>query len=64
MQVNLNQSGGVEFSTDLMVPGVTLTGYSDPGLRNNFTLDDAYTLDNGRGERCDFWRSLGAAIPA
>lgn len=64
MQLNLNQSGGIEFSTDLMVPGVSLTGYADPGLRNNFTLDDAYDFDNGRGQRCDFWRSLGSVVPA
>ena len=65
-QLNLNQSGGVPFDT-APYPGVTalsnVTEFSDPGLRNDFSLVNAYTWEGGRGMRCDFWRSVGRIVP-
>ncbi|KAL8804443.1 MAG: hypothetical protein Q9182_002548 [Xanthomendoza sp. 2 TL-2023] len=67
-QVNFNQSGGVPFSGSPYpsFPGLQLknvTQFRDPGLRNDFTLVNAYTWEGGRGMRCDFWRSIGRIVP-
>lgn len=64
-QLNLNQSGGTPFQT-VPFPGVPLdnvTEFTGPGLRNDFTLVNAYTWEGGRGMRCDFWRSVGRIVP-
>ncbi|KAL8898315.1 MAG: hypothetical protein Q9207_006774 [Kuettlingeria erythrocarpa] len=65
-QLNLNQSGGTPFEAPAY-PGVTaldnVTQFSDPGLRNDFTLVNAYTWEGGRGMRCDFWRSVARILP-
>jgi hypothetical protein len=42
---------------------INLTEAVGPGLRNNFTLVNAYTWEGGRGYRCDFWRSMAALVP-
>ncbi|KAI9692714.1 MAG: hypothetical protein M1820_009419 [Bogoriella megaspora] len=34
-----------------------------PGLVNDFRLVDAYSWEGGRGQRCDFWRSMGVLVP-
>jgi len=60
-QLNLNESGGVPLTMTSL--GVNVTEYEGPGLRNNFTLVDAYTWEGGRGYRCDFWRSMGLSVP-
>ncbi|KAK8196504.1 hypothetical protein M8818_006669 [Zalaria obscura] len=62
-QLNLNQTGGVEFSTQLFAGVPNVTEYMGPGLMNNFTLANAYTWEAGRGYRCDFWRSVAALVP-
>jgi hypothetical protein len=43
---------------------VNTTYFTGPGLMNNFTLVNAYTWEDGRGMRCDFWRSVADIIPA
>ncbi|KAK7751568.1 hypothetical protein SLS62_006518 [Diatrype stigma] len=70
-----NQTGGTpyEFTAvqvrndgPLTVVGdrdMNVTLYSEPGLRNDIRLVDAYTWEGGRGTRCDFWRSIGAIVP-
>lgn len=40
-----------------------VTAFTEPGLRNDFTLVNAYEWEAGRGYRCDFWRSVGALVP-
>ncbi|KAL8947880.1 MAG: hypothetical protein Q9222_005882 [Ikaeria aurantiellina] len=66
-QLNLNQSGGVEFEAPAYPgptsPGGNITQFSDPGKRNDFTLVNAYTWEGGRGMRCDFWRSVARIVP-
>ncbi|KAH6625111.1 acetylcholinesterase precursor [Boeremia exigua] len=64
-QLNLNQTGGIEAVGGLEVGSLTPTSYlTGPGLRNNFTLANAYTWEAGRGIRCDFWRGVAPIIPA
>ncbi|KAL8889300.1 MAG: hypothetical protein Q9192_006041, partial [Flavoplaca navasiana] len=67
-QINFNQSGGVPFDASAYpgFPGIQLdnvTQFSDPGLRNDFSLVNAYTWEGGRGMRCDFWRSVARLVP-
>ncbi|KAI4174644.1 MAG: hypothetical protein LQ343_002217 [Gyalolechia ehrenbergii] len=65
-QLNLNQSGGIAFEAP-PYPGLPIfdnvTEFRDPGLRNDFSLVNAYTWEGGRGLRCDFWRSVGRIVP-
>lgn len=42
---------------------MNVTLHSEPGLRNDVRLVDAYTWEGGRGMRCDFWRSIAAMVP-
>jgi carboxylesterase type B len=65
----VNQTGG-ELVTDLKAfPLVSYgkflnsTYYVDPGLEPTFSLVNMYTWEGGRGYRCDFWRSMGSAVP-
>lgn len=62
-QVDLNQTGGQPAVSASLFP-VNTTYFMEPGLVNNFTLGDAYTWEDGRGVRCDFWRSVADIIPA
>jgi hypothetical protein len=60
--VNLNQTGGREVSQGV-VQGVNATVYVGPGLENRFEVVDAYQWEGGRGQRCDFWRSVAKIVP-
>jgi hypothetical protein len=65
-QINLNETGGTEYSVQGLTLGdakLNVTQYRGPGLRNDFTLVNARTWEAGRGIRCDFWRSLGPLVP-
>lgn len=42
---------------------MNVTLYSEPGLKSEIRLVDAYTWEGGRGARCDFWRSIAAIVP-
>lgn len=61
--LNLNQTGGTAFSASPIPTNPNVTEFRDPGLRNDFTLENAYTWEGGRGARCDFWRSIGSIVP-
>jgi hypothetical protein len=61
-QINLNQTGGELVPVPVTVT-INLTEAVGPGLRNNFTLVNAYTWEGGRGYRYDFWRSMAALVP-
>lgn len=41
-QINLNQTGGTEISQET-IGGLNSTVYVEPGLRNDFSLVNAYT---------------------
>lgn len=60
--VNLNETGGVPYQTVTSF-GVPVTQYMDPGLENAFAVVDAYSWEGGRGQRCDFWKSVAGKIP-
>lgn len=63
--INLNETGG-ELVSELSpaLPTVPVNVHQGQGLRNDFTLEDAYTWEGGRGVRCDFWKSVGEIVPA
>ncbi|MCJ1373276.1 hypothetical protein MMC20_004504 [Loxospora ochrophaea] len=62
-QINLNETGGVPFTTEGFEAGEYITEFEDPGLVNDFTLVNAYTWEGGRGARCEFWRNVSARVP-
>lgn len=62
-QIDLNQSDGTLISYDTGIGDRNSSIYVEPGLKNNFTMVNAYTWEGGRGYRCDFWRSVGAVVP-
>lgn len=65
----MNQTGGQ--LTNSTVPGLWASYgqnlytefYTGPGLMPNFSLVDGYTWEGGRGQRCDFWRSVADIVP-
>ena len=62
--LNLNQTGGVEVSAHVIAyPVQNATQSIGPGLVNNLRVVDAYSWEGGRGERCDFWRSISERVP-
>lgn len=62
LQLNLNQTGGVEVVESLLgAPNTTV--YTAPGVVNNFSLVDAYSWEGGRGYRCDMWLALSSRVP-
>lgn len=60
--LNLNITGGVPYET-FMQWGVAVTQYAQPGLVNSVEKVDAAAWEGGRGNRCDFWKDMGPAIP-
>ncbi len=65
-QMNLNETGGVESKVLYNNPpsyNLNITDIVEPGLKNDFTLVNAYTWEGGRGVRCDFWRAMGVLVP-
>lgn len=62
-QVNLNETGGTPYLAEVTLNTPSKTQYWGEGLENDFRLVNAYTWEGGRGRRCDFWRSVAAAIP-
>ncbi|CAG8982167.1 hypothetical protein HYALB_00003602 [Hymenoscyphus albidus] len=67
LQLNINQTGGQEFTdvgVNFMGEDKNVTAYEGPGLRNNFTLVNAFDWEGRRGLRCDFWRAMATLVPA
>ena len=60
-QLNLNETGGVPYQAVTMF-GATVTQFKQPGLQNRFTQADASAWEGGRGQRCDFWKTLAPKI--
>nr|AEN99944.1 carboxylesterase [Dactylellina cionopaga] len=61
--INLNQTGGVPGTTPIPPVGAPYPANVQPGLKNEFTLENGYTWEGGRGERCEFWRSIASKVP-
>jgi carboxylesterase type B len=63
-QLDLNQTGGTpEIGGMEVLSPVNTTYFTGPGRMNSFSLANAYTWEDGRGERCDFWRSVAKLVP-
>ena len=60
-QINLNQTGGTPYTSNQF--GFDVVQYMQPGLRNNITAANAYTWEGGRGQRCDFWKTMSPNVP-
>lgn len=60
-QIDLNQTGG-QFTT-ISYGGLNISAETGQGAINSFRLVNAYTWEDGRGMRCDFWRSMGEIVP-
>ena len=56
---NLNQTGG----TLTPKKGSSNFIYTGTGVTNDLELVDAYEWEGGRGNRCDFWRSVWDLVP-
>ena len=61
--LNLNETGGVEFSAQVVGGVPNATEYEEPGLKNDITVQDAETWEGGRGGRCAFWAEYGPKVP-
>lgn len=62
-QLNLNETGGIPTNVSGNLTPHNVTEYLGSGLRNNFTLVNAYAWEGGRGVRCDFWRAVAGLVP-
>ncbi len=62
VQINLNETGGIPYKT-VSPNGAPVTQFRMPGLANNITAANAYTWEGGRGQRCEFWKSLSPFVP-
>ena len=59
IQLNLNETGGEPYIN----PNIPATHYGGPTLRNDIRAVNARTWEGGRGDRCEFWRRMGAKVP-
>jgi carboxylesterase type B len=60
--LNLNTTGGVLYTTTTLA-GAKVTQYREPGVRNDIKVENAWTWESGRGERCEFWRGIAGRVP-
>lgn len=66
LQINLNETGGQEFSAltgGFLDKLVFAREHQGPGLRNDIRLVNAYDWEGGRGKRWEIWREMGALVP-
>ncbi|KAI7285568.1 carboxylesterase type B [Hortaea werneckii] len=61
--LNLNETGGMPYSTQVVSSAANVTQYEGPGLINDIHATNAYTWEGGRGARCDFWKRIGSRVP-
>jgi len=59
--VNLNTTGGTPYDVPTQY-GVTVTQFREPGLQNDFSVQNAYTWEGGRGQRCEFWKNFASKV--
>jgi carboxylesterase type B len=60
-QTDFDQTGGQAVVVQASW-GLNVTQYMGPGLEPNIRVVDAWTWEDGRGARCEFWRGLGREI--
>ncbi|KAF9253684.1 hypothetical protein DTO006G1_8811 [Penicillium roqueforti] len=61
--MNLNTTGGTTVY-EKVTDNLSYWIREGPGVTNEFSLADASKWEGGRGERCEFWRSVGPRVPA
>lgn len=60
--MNLNTTGGTPYEATTQF-GAKVTQFSEPGLKNVFGVFNAWDWEGGRGERCEFWKTMVDKIP-
>lgn len=60
--LNLNTTGGVA-TLITATENLQFTLYSDPGVKNYISVNDANLWEGGRGYRCDFWKQVAPRVP-
>lgn len=61
--VNWNQTGGEQSQANIVQGAPKVALYVGKWLRNWLSVQDAWDWEDGRGERCEFWRNLGSKGP-
>jgi hypothetical protein len=63
--LNLNMTGGVPSPATFNTAdaSINITRSIGPGIEADFAIVDAWSWEGGRGERCDFWKQIGALVP-
>ncbi|KAI5361710.1 putative carboxylesterase, type B, carboxylesterase type B, carboxylesterase type B, active [Septoria linicola] len=61
--LNLNQTGGGVYSSQVLPLLQNATQPKGPGLKNDFRIVDAYGWEGGRGRRCEFWERVAERVP-
>ncbi|KAI0380415.1 putative carboxylesterase [Hypomontagnella monticulosa] len=62
VQMNLNTTGG-NVSTVTVPPYLSYYIRSGQGIVNTFRLSDSLGWEGGRGQRCNFWRTVSERVP-
>ncbi|KAI7564270.1 carboxylesterase type B [Hortaea werneckii] len=61
--LNLNETGGMPYSAQVVSSAANVTQYEGTGLMNDIHATNAYAWEGGRGARCDFWKRIGSRVP-
>ncbi|KAI9703399.1 MAG: hypothetical protein M1820_005871 [Bogoriella megaspora] len=61
--LNLNETGGTPYQSTVIGGVPPVTQDAEPGLKNDITVQDAFTWEANRGARCEFWARYGAKVP-
>ncbi|PWY92926.1 carboxylesterase family protein [Aspergillus heteromorphus CBS 117.55] len=62
VQMDLNTTGGY-LVHETVTTNLSYWVREGEGIVNTFRLVDAEKWEEGRGDRCDFWRAVGARVP-
>ena len=60
--LNLNTTGGTP-RTAVVNQYLSITSYLEPGVTNQFSIADARKWEDGRGDRCAWWKRMAAKVP-
>ena len=60
--MNLNTTGGTPYEATTQF-GAKVTQFTEPGLKNEFGIVGAWDWEGGRGQRCEFWKTMVNKIP-
>ena len=63
IMLNLNETGGEPYENPSRPDLKSIPHYGGPTLRNDIRAVNSRTWEGGRGNRCEFWRSMGPKVP-